>query len=244
MRFLSLAIVAAILLVVFGMTRAEAAKKGPPRLQAITLQQFQQTIGDYVKRQAGVKIADVQVDILDPTESVRVPAETVALAVRSGLPQEAYGRREFDVELVVDGKVNRTVRVTADVIAFVDAVVATRVIRVDDILQEEDVTIARTPVSLAPRPFLTDPREAIGRRSLRPLTLHGAISAAALGPPYLVRKGERVTIEAKRGGLLVQATGVTKAVGQVGQIVTVTNQDSGKDVRAKVVGPGLVRVEF
>jgi flagella basal body P-ring formation protein FlgA len=30
----------------------------------------------------------------------------------------------------------------------------------------------------------------------------------------------------------------------VGQMVTVTNQDSGKDLRAKVIGPGLVRVDF
>jgi len=238
----SLLIVASIFLL--SMTTAEAARKTSTPFQAITVQQFQQTVADYIRRQAEVKIADVQVDILDPSDSLRVPGGTLALAVRSGVPQEAYGRREFDVDVTINGKLSHTVRVTADVAAFVDAVVATRVIRVDDILEEEDVTIARTPLGLASRQFLTDPTEAIGKRALRPLTPNGVINTAALGPPYLVRKGERVTIEAKRGGLLVQAIGVTKAVGQAGQIVMVTNQDSGKDVRAKVVGPGLVRVEF
>jgi flagella basal body P-ring formation protein FlgA len=65
-----------------------------------------------------------------------------------------------------------------------------------------------------------------------------------VGQPYAVRKGDRVTIEARRGRLLIQTTGITKAVGQIGQVVTVTNQDSGRDIRAKVVGPGVVQVEF
>ncbi|MGH7231772.1 MAG: flagellar basal body P-ring formation chaperone FlgA, partial [Nitrospiraceae bacterium] len=65
-----------------------------------------------------------------------------------------------------------------------------------------------------------------------------------LAQPYAVRRGDRVTIEARRGGLLIQASGVTKAAGFAGQTLTVTNQDSGKDISAKVVGPGVVQVDF
>jgi flagella basal body P-ring formation protein FlgA len=51
-------------------------------------------------------------------------------------------------------------------------------------------------------------------------------------------------IEAKRGGLSIQAYGVTKSSGHVGQTVMVGNVDSGRELRAKIVGPGLVQVEF
>jgi flagella basal body P-ring formation protein FlgA len=62
--------------------------------------------------------------------------------------------------------------------------------------------------------------------------------------PYAVRKGDRVSIEARHGGLSIQTAGVTKMSGEVGQSVTVANVDSGKELRAKVVGPGVVRVEY
>ncbi|MBI5671925.1 MAG: flagella basal body P-ring formation protein FlgA, partial [Nitrospirae bacterium] len=44
--------------------------------------------------------------------------------------------------------------------------------------------------------------------------------------------------------LSIRANGVTKANGQVGQTVMVTNLDSGRELRAKVVAPSLVEVEF
>jgi flagella basal body P-ring formation protein FlgA len=38
--------------------------------------------------------------------------------------------------------------------------------------------------------------------------------------------------------------GVTKSHGELGQTIIVSNVDSGKDLRATVVGPGVVRVSF
>jgi len=108
-------------------------------------------------------------------------------------------------------------------------------------------TIApEVPVELAVlgRQYATNLDEVIGKRAIRSLAVQSPISKSALAQPYLVRKGDRVTIEAKRKGLSIQTIGIMKAVGQAGQMVTVTNQDSGKDLRAKVVGPGVVRVEF
>ena len=75
-------------------------------------------------------------------------------------------------------------------------------------------------------------------RETRPIKL------TALRRPFVVRKGDRVMIEAKMGGLSIQTAGVTKGNGELGQTVTVSNTDSGKDVRGKVVGPGVVRVDF
>jgi flagella basal body P-ring formation protein FlgA len=37
---------------------------------------------------------------------------------------------------------------------------------------------------------------------------------------------------------------VTKASGHVGQTVMVANLDSGRELRAKIVAPGIVQVEF
>jgi flagella basal body P-ring formation protein FlgA len=62
--------------------------------------------------------------------------------------------------------------------------------------------------------------------------------------PLVIKKGDRVLIEARRGGLSIRAYGVTKSSGQIGQTVMVANLDSGRELRAKVVAPSLVEVEF
>ena len=86
--------------------------------------------------------------------------------------------------------------------------------------------------------------EVVGKAASRPLPPQIPIKLTALRRPFVVRKGDRVMIEAKMGGLSIQTAGVTKGNGELGQTVTVSNTDSGKDVRGKVVGPGVVRVDF
>jgi flagella basal body P-ring formation protein FlgA len=213
------------------------------RIQQVTPEQMQQAILDYVRLQKEETIADVQVRLLEPEGSVSLPSGTLGMRVRENMPVGGYGRRQVDVALSINGKVVQIVKALADVTALVDVAVATRVIRIDETIQADDVRMTRMPL-VAARQYATNLDEVIGKRAARTLALHAPIYTAALAPPYLVRKGDLVTIEAKRKGLLIQAIGITKAVGQVGQMVTVTNQDSGKDLRAKVIAPGLVRVEF
>jgi flagellar basal body P-ring formation protein FlgA len=214
------------------------------RMQQVTPDQMQQVILDYIRSRKDETIADVQVQLLEPEETLSLPIGTLGMRVVPSLTAEGYGRRQVDVALSIHGKVVQTVKALADVTALVDVTVATRAIRIDETIQPDDVTLTRMPLVATTRQYATNLDEVIGKRAARPLASHAPISMTALGQPFLVRKGDRVTIEAKRKGLLVQTIGITKAVGQVGQTVTVTNQDSGKDLRAKVVGPGLVRVEF
>jgi flagellar basal body P-ring formation protein FlgA len=148
------------------------------------------------------------------------------------------------VALSSQGKVIQTVRASADIIALIDVAVATRLIKIDQTIEADDVAIARTPMAGLPRQYAMNLDEVIGKRAARPIAPHVPVSVSTLTQPYLVRKGDRVTIEAKRGRLQIQTIGIMKVMGQVGQTVIVTNQDSGKDLRAKVIGPGLVRVDF
>ena len=237
--------VAAVLLLVSVPLHAHpVAKNARVRMQQVTPNQMQQIILDYIRAHKDDTIADVQVNLLEPEEAVLLPGGTLGMRVVSDSTASEYGRRQVEVALSVHGKVIQIVKAIVDVTALVDVAVTTRAIRMDETLQPDDITTTRIPLVSAARQYATNLDEVIGKRAIRPLGAHASISLSALGQPFLVRKGDRVTIEAKRKGLLVQTIGMTKAVGQVGQMVTVTNQDSGKDLRAKVVGPGLVRVEF
>lgn len=57
-----------------------------------------------------------------------------------------------------------------------------------------------------------------------------------------VSRGDPVVIEASRGGVVIRTEGTAQQDGRIGEIIDVLNNRSGREVRARVEAPGLVRV--
>ena len=233
---------------------AAAAKPGAPPaptetvVRQVSLDEIRRAVTRFLEKQFAGKVAEFEVTLLSPDEPVAlaagVPAGAVDLKVKAGRIDEGLGRRTFQLAVLVNGKEAQSLRVVAQVEAQADVVTAGRYIKPDETIGADDLAISRIQLPPSISDFILDMQEVVGKRAVRPIPADKPIRVSLLAQPYAVRKGDRVTIEAKRGGLQIQASGVTKGSGQLGQSVTVTNQDSGKDLRAKVVGPGLVQVEF
>ena len=190
------------------------------------------------------RVKDVQVVVLDPSDPVATPSGGVDLQVLPAINEERLGRHTFQVVVTTNGKPWRTIEVLADVTATIDAVVTNRLFRAEEILDATDLKTVRTRIYQLNHPFITDREEVAGKSAARPLPADMPLRQAFLKTPFLVKKGDRVTIEAKRGGLSIHTYGVTKASGHVGQTIMVANLDSGRELRAKIVAPGVVQVEF
>ncbi|HVG03279.1 MAG TPA: flagellar basal body P-ring formation chaperone FlgA, partial [Nitrospira sp.] len=107
-----------------------------------------------------------------------------------------------------------------------------------------DVATERIVLVDLKHPYVTNSADVVGKAAIRPLPAQSAIRTNAVRRPFAVHKGDRVTIEARQGNLSIQTVGVTKSHGEMGQTITVSNVDSGKELRATVVAPGVVRVSF
>jgi flagella basal body P-ring formation protein FlgA len=207
-------------------------------------EQIRGVIHDYVKRELAGRAVDCQVALGDPQQPITVPSGTVDLQVSAARSEEPLGRRVFQIHLAVNGRFIKTVEATADVAAIVEVVVPVRSIKVDEEIAVDDVTTERLVLFDLKQPFATTPADVIGKAAIRPLPPQNAIRLTSVRRPFAVHKGDRVTIEARQGGLSIQTVGVTKSHGELGQTITVSNVDSGKDLRATVVAPGVVRVSF
>ncbi|MBS0168874.1 MAG: flagellar basal body P-ring formation protein FlgA [Nitrospira sp.] len=207
-------------------------------------EQIRGVIHDFVKRELAGRAADCQVTLGEPQQPVTVPSGTIDLQVSGGRTDEPLGRRVFQIHLAVNGRFIKTIEATADVAALVDVVMPVRAIKADEEISAEDVATERIVLFDLKQSFVTNPADVIGKAAIRPLPPQNAIRLAAVRRPFAVHKGDRVTIEARQGGLSIQTVGVTKSHGELGQTITVSNVDSGKDLRATVVAPGVVRVSF
>ncbi|MEK9139666.1 MAG: flagellar basal body P-ring formation chaperone FlgA [Nitrospirota bacterium] len=205
---------------------------------------IRKAIQKYLTDEWGRKVKTVHVTVLEPADPVMIPGGAVEVHVTPNSLEEGLGRRMFHVEAVTNGKSRKTIQVVADITVMIDAVVVTRFLKAEELIDMGDLKTIGLRVHQLNHPFITDPGEVIGKSASRPLPPDTPLRPAFVKPPLVIKKGDRVLIEARRGGLSIRAYGVTKASGQVGQTVMVANLDSGRELRAKVVAPSLVEVEF
>ena len=222
----------------------EKVSPDPPATRDLSPDFIKKTIQRYLEGEWGTRVKTVQVILLEPSDALKLPAGVIELQVVPSASDEGLGRRMFHIAVRTNGRPWSTIEALTDVSAMIDAVVPSRYLKAEEIMGAEDLTTSRIRVTDLKHPFIIDPEEAIGMSAARPLSAGLPLRPAFLKKPFLVKKGDRVMIEARRGGLSIQTSGVTKSSGQVGQFVMVANLDSGRELRAKVVAPGLVQVDF
>ena len=201
-------------------------------------------IQTYLEGEWNGRIRAVSVALLEPFDPVQIPQGIVDMRVLPGSTDEGLGRRSFQVAVTVARKPWKTLQVVADISATVEALVLTRSIKTDEVIEAGDLKTSKVRVLQLNHPFVTNRDEVIGKSAVRPLPPDTPLRSAFVKLPLVVKKGDRVMIEVRRGGLSIQTYGVTKSSGQVGQTIMVANVDSGRELRAKVVAPSLVQVEF
>jgi flagellar basal body P-ring formation protein FlgA len=215
-----------------------------PAVYQLHPDQIQRSILRVLEQEMAGKVRAIHAVIVDPFEPIKTPSSDIGLKVSPRGFEEGLGRRAFHVQINLNGKSWQTIDAIADVSASIDAVVPTRVIQSDSVIDAEDVAIHRIKLTDLDHQLITDMKDVIGKSAVRPLQTNNPIRLGMVKRPYAIRKGDRVSIEARHGGLSIQVIGLAKSSGEIGQTATVTNVDSGKELRAKIVGPGVVRVEF
>jgi flagella basal body P-ring formation protein FlgA len=207
-------------------------------------EQVRTAIHDYVLRELAGRATDCQVALGDPQQPITVPSGTLDIQVSAARSDEPLGRRVFQIHLAVNGRFIKTLDATADIAAVLEVVVPVRLIKVDEQIESTDLSTDRVVLFDLRQPYATNPADVVGKAATRPLPPQSPIRLTAVRRPFAVHKGDRVTIEARQGGLSIQTVGITKSHGELGQTITVSNVDSGKELRATIVGPGVVRVSF
>ncbi len=212
--------------------------------QELTIEQIRRALMRSMEGLLRDPRTELRIRVVQPTAPLRLPSGRVDVQAPSVGGDLELGRQSFPVVILVDGRRVHTVEVVADVEVWAELITPIRTINPDETISADDLTLTKLALPSLSHDFARTADEVAGKRASRMLRTQAPIRVGALAQAYAVRKGDHVLIEARRGGLVITASGIIRGGAQVGQSVSVTNQDSGKEVRAKVVGPGVVRVEF
>jgi flagella basal body P-ring formation protein FlgA len=132
----------------------------------------------------------------------------------------------------------QTVSVRASVTARVT--VAASPVPAGRALEDADLAVERRDITTV-RDAISDPAEAAGQSSRRPLRSGDVLRSTWLTAPVLVRRGDAVRIVARRDGITVTVAGEAQEAGARGAVVRVRNSGNGRIIRARVVDAGTVQ---
>jgi flagella basal body P-ring formation protein FlgA len=159
-------------------------------------------------------------------------------------PAARLGKNSLTVAILVAGKEEGRVRLNGDLLLYGNVVCTTRKLDRHQRLAASDLTVVRREIGSLDPAFLHRPEEAVGRQPKSSLQAGAILYRHQLDTPLLVKRGERVTIMAQSGEVMVTVPGQARDNGAAGERIRVKNLMSRKEISARVVDNSLVETEL
>ncbi len=154
------------------------------------------------------------------------------------------GRVSFLVNVKVDARVVRRVRVCGWVEVYREVLCFSRPLSRGHVLEAEDLVSTRRPLSRLKGCCVQDPSRAVGLALKRSVRAGQPLVTGMLTRPLLVRRGDRVTIRAEGPTISISVPGEVRQDGARGAFVRVKNLMSQREINAQVLDGKTVRVFF
>lgn len=144
------------------------------------------------------------------------------------------------VRLTCAGNPDSSLTVTAQATVFIKAVVASQVLEREEPITREMLTLGEVRVSKQDQALFNRIDQVEGLSAKRRIRAHQALTQEMLTSPWLVRRGERVVMQARHGAIQANTEGEALADGRKGDVIRVKNVTSGTVIEAQVTGIGVV----
>lgn len=183
---------------------------------------------------------EIAVNPLDP----RLRLAACSKPITAYAPQGFRAIGNTNVGVRCDGDQPWNILVPSKVKAYANIIVAAKPIARGTLLTATDLKYARKDISTQGNGYFTQLEEVIGQTARLPLLLDTEINNISVTPPLLVKRGEMVTLIATGDGLEIRSEGTALQQGALGEMITVSNNSSKRQVEGIVTAPSTVQVRM
>ncbi len=218
-------------------------KPGQSAEVVIDRQEMEQVLNDYLAAESGqLPQVELRFSKIDLPEPFKVPQGRIEHQVIPANPM-VIGSRRMTLLTRVDGEIVKNQSVRVDLEAMAEILVARSSLRRGTLLSAEDVELRYQDISRLGEPIFAGGQVA-GKVLKRSVRLGEPLEQHQVEYPPVIKRGEKVTINASGSGLQLTAAGEAREDGRPGETIRVVNSSSHKEVLCLVVAPGMVKVEF
>lgn len=182
----------------------------------------------------------VEAQALDP----RLLMPACELPLQASAPRGMQGRARVTAEVSCKGQRAWRLYVPVNIKLRRAVVVTVQPLERGKALAPGDVILAERELAELSGGYLTSLDAVNGQVLRRAVPAGTPLSAALLEAPVLVRRGQPVTLQARSGGLSVQAPGVARGDGALGELIDVQNISSKKILQAIVINEKTVEIHL
>lgn len=173
---------------------------------------------------------------------LQLPACDQALNIFTQSGQIKPGRNTVGISC--PGNNSWTIYSTVLIKSFKNVVVLSKPLNRNERISAEHLTTETRDIATLAQGFIVDPQDVINKQATRSVSPGTALNTTHFTEPTLIRRGEQVSIQSGKAGLLITTKGVAMMNGVRGQQIRVKNVASKRMIKATVVHPGVVTVYF
>lgn len=211
--------------------------------QTISKETVSEQLGMFIEGQLPWDPGICEIKISPIPSDIVVPEGEAIIEWEVGQGYRYLGSGTFRGLVKVDGQLQKTILCRALVEAYADIVIAPNGLTRGETIKLADLKTERRPMSLVKEPAFKNPAELVGQQVRMGVGPGQVVCKKNITIPYLVRRQQMVSVEAKAGGMLVQSLARAQMDGAEGETITCQNLDSKQEFRGTVRKDGVVVVE-
>lgn len=206
--------------------------------------EVRRVIDDFIRKRTSNLGIEINVKKIGYSGDLVLPRGKVEYEVSAPRQWEGWGSAMLAIIVRVDGQVKRNIPVKVDVEGLADMVVTTRQMEQGHQIREGDVSLQKRDLAVSGDKPARNLDEVLGKRLKRSVRGNMILSSNMLDKVPVVKNGQTVTIILENDIMKITAKGRARGTGAVGDLVSVQNLSSQKDIQARVIDQGTVRVEY
>jgi flagella basal body P-ring formation protein FlgA len=211
--------------------------------QRISSADIQASIADYVALQRNLlPDVDIRFEPYTEPEHFVAPKGELKVEVVPGA-DNLLNSRSLTLIYRVDGRVVNNMTIRGRMSAKAAVVVASARIRRGNKIHPGDVNLVRCDITDISEPVFSL-ADVVGMELGRSVRAGDPIDRRHLQTPVVIERGAFVQIIAERGPMRLEATGIAREDGRLGETIRIRNSSSLKEIHAEVIGTNTVKVRF
>ena len=154
------------------------------------------------------------------------------------------GRIPMILEIRINDKFQKRIRLNTKVLVSTKVIKTIRAVKRGEVLTNDEIRLETIQTDRPSKNAITKMDYALGYETVRNLSIGETLVPNFIKKPALGKRGGKILIMAKKGGMTITAPGILKEDGYKDAMVQVLNIESKKIIYGRLVDSNTVKVKF
>lgn len=223
---------------------AVAGAAQPGSMSAEREAEIRRAVTEYVQRKTTNLGCEISIKRLTISGAPSLPAGVLDYEVIAPQQWEGWGSAGISVIARQGDRIARNISARVEVEALADMVVTVRQIDHGSLISATDLAVRKQDLAAVQGRYLGRVEDAAGKKARVTFKANAPLRSDQLEKVPLIKPGQMVTIVAENEHIRITVVGKAKSAGAEGDTIIVQNQNSLKELPARVIDANTVQIVF